>query len=64
LNTQFEPLERRTKEGKRQTSVNNHRYQEHPPDIAMIFIELLVGGVFHKPASPSAARQATTGKEY
>jgi len=53
-----------TKEGERQNSMNDHRWQEYPPDIAMIFVEVLVGGVLHKPASQSVARDAPAGKEY
>jgi hypothetical protein len=53
-----------TKEGNRQNGVNDHRWQEYPPDIAMIFVEVLVGGVLHKPANQSVARDTPTGKEY
>jgi hypothetical protein len=30
----------------------------------VIFVEVLVGGVLHKPPSPSAAREAAAGKEH
>jgi hypothetical protein len=63
-NTEFEPLKWCTEEGERQTGVNDHRWQQHPPDIAVIFVEALVGGVLHKPTSPPAARYAPAGKEY
>jgi hypothetical protein len=56
--------ERHTKKGDCQNSVNDHRWPEYPPDIAVIAEKALVGGVLHKPASQSAAREAPARKEY